>query len=325
MRRYLGLALCLGLWGLATPVWAQAPYGQRSVYDGRSEVQPDPAPPDYVPPRQATFERRESPQPPAAGANPQQPLPAPFQLTAQQQAEIDRVLQVWEQRSGLVKTFDCRFSRFRYDLVFGNGQQPAQDPGELKYAAPDKGLFRIDGQQPEQWICDGKSIFQFDYANKKVIEHKLPPEMQGAAIADGPIPFLFGAKAQTLKERYWLRILPPENAEQAKKEVWIQAYPRRLQEKQNFDHAEVILSVETMLPTAIQLWEPNQKNRTVYAFASPRVNPVDPLKHFDPLNLFNNNPFRPSLPSREWTLVVEEPPTRQVDTSGYPRRSAPRR
>lgn len=318
MRRYLGLALCLGLWGLAATALAQqAPYGQRSVYDSRSAVQPDPAPPEYVPPRQPVLQRREVPPQPAVGPNPQQPLPPPFELNPAEQAEVDRVLQVWEQRSSRVNTFECQFTRFQYNGVFGDPNAPiAKDPGELKYASPDKGLFHVIGQQPEQWICDGKSIFQFDYQNKKVIEHKLPPEMQGAAIADGPIPFLFGAKAATLKQRYWLRIVTPQ--EQAANVVWIQAFPRRPQEKQNFDHAEVILSLQTMLPTAINLWESNGKNRTAYVFASPRVNPIDPLKHLDPLKLFNNDPFRPSLPGRDWTLVVEEPSTRQAEAGGLP-------
>lgn len=316
MRKYLGLALCLGLWGLATTVLAQVPYEQRSVYDSRSGIQADPPPPDYAPPRQPILQRRDMSQPAVAGPNPQQSPAVPFQLAPQEQAQVDRVLQVWEQRSALVKTFECRFTRFRYDAVFGNAQQPLQDQGDLKYASPDKGLFRIEGQQPEQWICDGKSIFQFDYQNKKVIEHKLPPEMQGAAIADGPIPFLFGAKAQTLKERYWLRLVTPQ--ENAANEIWIEAYPRRPQEKQNFDSAEIILSAQTMLPTAINLWEANRKNHTVYAFSTPRVNPVEPMKHLDPLNLFNNNPFRPSLPGRDWTLVVGQPPTHQADTTAYP-------
>lgn len=315
MRWYLGVGLCLGLWSLAATALAQAPYGQRSVYDSRPDVQQQPIPPDAAPPQQPVFQRRANPMQP--GPNPQQPPPPPFELTAQEQAAVDRVLDVWERQSSQVKTFECQFARFEYNLVFKpDGAPIRKDQGELKFSSPDKGLFHIVGQQPEQWICDGKSIFQFDYQNKKIIEHKLPPQMQGAAIADGPIPFLFGAKAQTLKERYYLKIDTP--AENATKEVWIEAHPRRLQEKQNFDYAEVILSRETMLPTAIQLHQPGGKNRMSYVFGAPKVNPIDPLKRIDPFKLFNTDPFRPVAPGRDWTHVVEEPPTRQADNGALP-------
>ena len=35
------------------------------------------------------------------------------------------------------------------------------------------------------------------------------PEMQGQSIGDGPLPFLFGAKADTMKSRYWIREITP--------------------------------------------------------------------------------------------------------------------
>ena len=59
--------------------------------------------------------------PQAAGQEPgpQPPPPPPFTLTPQEQSEVDRVLNVWEERNRGVKTFDCRFKRWIYDVVFG--------------------------------------------------------------------------------------------------------------------------------------------------------------------------------------------------------------
>lgn len=253
--------------------------------------------------------------------NPQQPPTPPFTLTPEEEAQVDRVLQAWEKRSQGVKTFECEFTRFSYNGVFGKPDEPLKDPGELKYAAPDKGMFRITGQQPEQWVCDGKSIFQFDYTNKKLIEHKLPPEMQGAAIADGPIPFLFGTKAETLKQRYFLKIDTSESHPNT--DIWILAFPRRLQEKQSFDHAEVILSLQSMLPKAIKLHDPNGKDSTVYVFEAPKINPINVMPRIDPLRLFgNNDPFAPETP-KGWQRITEEPPQRQANAGGPPPR--PRR
>lgn len=259
------------------------------------------------------FQRRAEPRrPPAVGLRPEQPPAPPFELTPEQQAQIDRILVAWERNTSGVRTFECRFVRFQYDEVFHAAGRPMfEDQGEIKYAAPDKALFRVVGERPEQWICDGRSIFQYDYSKKQVIEYKLPPEMQGSAIADGPIPFLFGAKAESLKRRYFLRVIPEYS--QGNHEVWIQAYPRRQAEAANFHHAEIILSLQTMLPTAMQLHQNNDsKSRTVYKFESARVNPLDPLRHLDALNLFGGDPFRPTLPGRDWTRVVEEPPAREA-------------
>jgi TIGR03009 family protein len=328
MRGYVGLGLWIIVGGMAATATAQNPPAQPSVYDRPAVQTQDPAPPQWPRPVEPVLQRRAASQPPAEmkpgpqpppgqpgmGPGPQQPPAPPFQLTPEQQADVDRVLRSWEQYSARVKRFECQFTRFEYDGVFGDPNRPREDQGEVKYAAPDKAMFRILGDaqnvRPEHWICDGKSIFQYDFSKKQIVEYKLPPEMQGSAIADGPVPFLFGAKAERLKQRYFLRVI----AEQSNNsEVWLQAFPRTQEEAKNFHHAEVILAVEQMLPNAIQLHQPNGKSRTVYRFNSPRVNPIDPIRQLDSMNLFNSNPFRPNLPGRDWTRVVEEAPARQVD------------
>ena len=52
---------------------------------------------------------------------------------------------MWEQRNRDVKTFDAGFRRWVYDTVFGRKDEPKfVDLGVIKYAAPDKGMFRVD-------------------------------------------------------------------------------------------------------------------------------------------------------------------------------------
>jgi TIGR03009 family protein len=176
----------------------------------------------------------------------EQPTPPkpPFTLTPQEEAQVDRVLKLWEDGNKKIKTFDCKFKRWIYDFVFAPPEpnKPIApkfiEMGVIKYAAPDKGLFRveltekggkealIEDSRAEYWISDGRSIFEYKYTAtpKQLIEHKLPPELQGKAIADSPLPFLFGADAQKLKQRYFLRILaPPANV---KDQICLEAYPR---------------------------------------------------------------------------------------------------
>ena len=76
-----------------------------------------------------------------------------------------------------------------------------------------KNWVAIEPERAEHWICDGKSVFFHDHKTKKLIEYKLPPESQGKAIRNGPLPFLFGAEAARLKQRYYMRVITPQNVQ----------------------------------------------------------------------------------------------------------------
>lgn len=193
----------LGLAAMAVPAWAQT---QRlpTVEPTGGAVGPD----QPVQPQLPRLVLR-GPQPAAQEPRPQQPPPPPFTLTPQEEAEVDRVLNLWEERNRSVKTFDCRFKRWIYDVVFGPPDQPKfVDVGIIKYAKPDRGLFRIDSTEKdgkevtidnaraEHWLSDGRSIFIYSPGKKQLIEQQLPAELQGKAIADGPLPFVFGAEAE---------------------------------------------------------------------------------------------------------------------------------
>jgi TIGR03009 family protein len=242
---------------------------------------------------------------------------APFVLTPEQMYQIDQVLAAWERRNQEVKSFECGFWRFEYDYIFT--QRPGQprklrDYGILKYAAPDKGLYKIEGERSaeetapgagtwkksaeprdEQWICDGKSIFQYNCKEKRRIEHPLPPELQGKAISDGPLPFVFGTEAQKLKERYWIRINTPPDV---RGEIWLEAYPRHQKEAANFYKLDVILKTNGLLPDAIQITEPNRKDRKVYKFEDVVINRR--------LRFLESDWFRAPLPLG-WRAEVDPP------------------
>ena len=71
--------------------------------------------------------------------------------------------------------------------------------------------------------------------------------MQGKAIVDGPLPFLFGAKADKIKARYWLRVITPSDA---KGEYWLEAWPKSRYDSANFQRVEIILDEKDYLPKA---------------------------------------------------------------------------
>lgn len=242
-----------------------------------------------------------------------QPLPsAPFTLTPQEEAVLDRLLTDWQQMSANVKTFEAGFTRWDYDGVFGV-QNPGEAPtpkrvvnGTLKYAAPDKGFYELS-DQTEKWICTGDAVFEFRADLKQVREHPLPPELRGKAIADGPMPFVFGVEAAKMKARYWLRIITPQDKQAD--QVWLEVFPRYAKDAANFAKIDVVLSfahnngtVTKLEPFALNMHLPNGKDRTVYQFSNMQTNSVlGNLQQF--IGIF----VRPSTPFGWQHQVVEAP------------------
>jgi TIGR03009 family protein len=211
------------------------------------------------------------------------PARAPFVLTPQEEQQLNQILMAWEQTSNAVKTYKSQFTRWEYDTVFGpKTDARTRCQGELKFMAPDKGSFRINSvynpttkkyesgppDQLEHWVCDGKSVFEINHKEKTRTERPLPPELQGTAISDGPLPFVFGAKRAKLKERYWMRQSPavndPEN-------IWLEAYPRYQADAANFKYVEIIISRKEFMPVAIQLFSPGFDPKRGNEIVAPTV------------------------------------------------------
>jgi len=245
----------------------------------------------------------------------------PFRLTQAEEKALDEVLNKWEQRNEKIKTYKCRFTRWDYDPAFGPKQHnflKAEGHGEIKYKAPDHGSYHMldmqestkDGKYEEKkeglehWVCDGESIFEFAPREKHLIQHKLPPEMRGKAIIDGPLPFVFGAKAEQLKKRYFLRDITPKTS--AGKEVWLEAYPRYQRDAANFQRVELILTEKDFLPYALQLYLPGTQ-RTVYQFEQASVN-----------SLFGAVDFMAPRVPFGWQKVVEEAPRPESEKQPKP-------
>ncbi len=270
----------------APPQGAAAPPQQQT----RSPAAQVPAQPAAAPAQQqrppAAGQPRVAAVPAAAG--PQQPPP----LTPEQQAALDRLLAAWEARNAAVTTWSCTFHKWEYNAwspADANGERLAfsESSGEIKYAAPDKGLFRVKdstqwnpetrryekrtGDTGEHWVCNGTSIYEFRHAERQLRETRLPPEMQGRAISEGPLPFVFGAKADTLKKRYVMRIITPPGVTD---QLWLEALPRYQADAANFSKVELILQARELMPFAIQIYKPGGQDRDVYQF-DPRTSLID--------------------------------------------------
>jgi len=242
-------------------------------------------------------------QPAPAGVNRQAAGPPPgFLLKPSEQKVIDEMLAFWERKTSSIRTLQAEFGRWVYDPVFG-----PKDPniaktfttGEIRYAAPDKGMIRERALSPatgsgvyeydkamaaqgakwpykqkevvgEHWVCDGKSVYEFNHDSKELVETVLPPDMQGKAIAEGPLPFMFGAKAATIKERYWIRQLKRDP--QKNEPYHLEFVPK--QRGAEFSRVRIKLDPEKFLPVEMVLYDLNleQGGRSAYAFKNMQAN-----------------------------------------------------
>ena len=273
-----------------------------------------------TPPRTAQVQPvRPQTQPQTQPRAPAGPPPG-FEITADQQKWIDQILGYWQVSSAKVSTYSTSFIRWEYNPAFVRDPNTpwTEAAGVIRYAQPDKAMYRVDevkyyeapkrvgdrpafvkreGEAGEYWVCDGKSIMEFDGRNKQVRKAAIPAEMQGTAMSNGPLPFLFGADAAKLKHRYWFKpLLPPKDKDGkfVEGEYWLAAKPKFRDDAANYELVEIIIDQKEFLPKAMQIYLPGGRERKVFEFTERTKNPKMALimPHF----------AAPAVP-RGWTVV----------------------
>lgn len=258
-------------------------------------------------------------QPAAQG---QRPAPQAMQVSV----ALDQVLQKWEQFSGQIKRMQGTHDRYEYKKSMG---LEVRAKGDYYFEAPDRGRIdinpididdgavgkvpgmngqpmRLSSADKETWISDGTQVLQLVETDntKHYSRIEIPPQMRGANVADGPLPFLFGVSAEKMKARYRMELGSMHQWDPEKKAgtVHIVAYPTRKSDAQNWQRAEVLLDGRYFLPTAIRLRHGVGANadETVYVFKLTNetcyVNKkwqTDGLRNLIPGITFD--PFKPSL------------------------------
>ena len=253
------------------------------------------------------------------------PFPA---LSPAEQAHLDQVLNYWEGSTANIERYSCKLLRWQYNssdnFVAELAKKLGTDirnvnvstaSGELKYMAPDKGMFKIDkllkltGQLDatnqkemkefdnvfgEWWLCDGEKVYEYDRSRKECTRFTMPSELRGAGILESPMPFMFGVKAEKIKARYWVRSLPPPKGqnEKPRDDIFvIEAYPKLQSDAVNYDHVQIYLDRELFLPIMLVKFNPEHvdepgqvlnDNREVFQF-SDRVKNASLLQKFGEL------------------------------------------
>ena len=264
----------------------------------------------------------------------QQPFPNP---APEAQAQLQKILQAWEHNSKGTKTLECKFQRWHYDLFAAPaGVHATKADGVIRYAAPDKGKFKVEGvvffngfvaekptykaqpgQYGEHWVCDGEKLIEFDYSKKECHVQTLPPHMRGKQIFNSPLPFVFNLDAARIQQRYWVRqVAAPKPGI-----VLIEAWPKTQADRSQYKMVQVALNTSTYLPEALIMYAPNfhsKKNPKWdhYEFSDMKRNAIaHGLAEF----------FKKFLdkPPSDWKVIQENfmaPPQQEVAEQGQPQR-----
>jgi TIGR03009 family protein len=208
-------------------------------------------------------------QAPAAGHE-QQPFPA---LAPQEIAQLQQILAAWEQQSKGTKTLECDFKVWHFDPLAAPAGVPATiGKGVIRYAEPDKGLFRVDskeyftgmkegkpeyaaqeGRYGDHWVCTGEALIEFDRGAKECRFQTLPPHIQGKQIFNSPLPFVFNLDARQIQERYWVRQVESPD----KGTILIEAWPKRQADRAQYKVVQIALETRTFAPRMLRMFAPN--------------------------------------------------------------------
>lgn len=229
--------------------------------------------------------------------------------------ELEQLLKDWERESAKIERLVGKHERIVYNGVF---EVEKIANGQFYYEAPDKGRidlvgiepkkgskskrinektgqsYRVEKDQQTKWICTGKEVLNINDEDKTVEAFPLPPELQGKNIIHGPLPFLFGMKAEEAKKRFAISFVDQDDPKKNNdKVVWIKAVPRQVMDKDNFKEATIKLDRERFLPLAVRLIDPSENLETVYIFAAKDLH-VNQRELVPPI--FRDNPFQPKIP-----------------------------
>ena len=254
--------------------------------------------------------------------------PSFLPLSEKHEEYIQRVLLYWQNHTEKIDHYRSDFERWQFDTVYGpRNTFKTFSTGKVRFADPDKGLFKVEkvltyqpataqtkatykeipGAHGENWVCDGKSIFEYDYLNERLIQQVLPKELQGQNIINGPLPFLFGCNAQDITNRFWMRAITPQNM---KGEIWLEAYPKTIHDASNYQKVHIIIDNKDFLPKGMVIFDRSYEkgknhSRTVFNFKQREINFATTLEKLNP---FYRNFYEPELPSG-WKKVVNAAPS----------------
>ena len=255
-------------------------------------------------------------------AKAQPPTAPPPEMNAKNKQYLDAYLKAWEDRMAKVDGLECKCVYTEVIQPVGEGGAPKKSvrTGDASILKPNHAkLFLKPADDPgnfKRWmhfVADGKFLWEYDYGAKRARVDQLPKEGVGDNLV---MAFLFMGKAADLKKRFDLTIDVDDPDKHTDHYLHIQVRPRRKEDMQEFEKAELVLwknnkdpkfADRWMLPA--RLWFQNtNKDQMVWEFKNlttqGRLKPADFVA--------------PGLPDKEWKPEWRRPPVPTVSRSTAP-------
>lgn len=245
------------------------------------------------------------PRPPLPGQGQQQavaPIARPLPPLADK--ALVKILDDWGNASAQIRELRGEHRRFVFEDVFKTEKRSV---GHFYYMAPDKGRidlepvaiakddtsrkkgYKLLPDRAERWICDGNQIITINDEAKEYEKFPLPVEMRGQNIINGPLPFLFGLKANEAHARFELELIPTKDPTK----VVIVARPRQPHDQANYSEARILLDTKANLPDGVRLVDPAGTRVTEYFFENLQPNGVGLRQAVE--KMMGRDPFHPNV------------------------------
>lgn len=193
----------------------------------------------------------------AVGVSAQQPSgpPAPQPTDPR----LDQLLARWEKETAGIKSMVATIKCTRKNNVF-NRTETLEGTAKFMQQADGSYLARLhledkgNKNRYETYICTGSHIYVVRPEEKSIYAYSLPVKQQKQLPDDGPMPFLFGMKAETAKKRYQLKLA----AKQDEFYTYVDVLPNFARDQADFTYARLAILNKTFLPAQIYWVEPNK-------------------------------------------------------------------
>lgn len=189
--------------------------------------------------------------------------------------QLEQHLLGWETTMKGVSNFSASFNLTRTEAVF---KKERKYKGSVLCMKPNYTILRIestvDKGDYEAYLCDGKSIFEYNGQAKTVTEFKLGPQGAGDNLM---LDFLNGMTAKAAKERFQISLFQPAKPDPKQLYVYLDIKPVLGKDKQEFEHTRFALfgpgAPEGLkyLPAQVYLRKPNG-DQELWAFGDQRTN-----------------------------------------------------
>ncbi len=242
-----------------------------------------------------------SPGGPPPGAPPQAPTPvAPPQDPLANQ-KLDQILARWEQESGQTVSLYAEFEKIEKLVLVGTEKRYQ---GKAYLQRPNLAVLNLDKQQGEQFefdqriVCTGREVVEYSAAATQVTVYPLPKDSQQKELEEGPLPFLFGMKAEDIKRRYKMTLKT-----ESEKSYRIEIEPLLAIDRDAFAVAMLDLNKETLLPDALHMLSANGQDQQHFYFSKITKN-----QRFQENTFLWSAELAQNLRQQGWSIVVNPPP-----------------